>query len=124
MNVFVDSDILIEISRARDQEILRVWTALADTASEIYYSPVSEAEVWAGARPNEYAATTALLQRLTCVDITRNTGRKAGEYMSRFGKSHGVEVADALIAAGAFDLGATLWTRNRKHYPMPDITFF
>ena len=31
---------------------------------------------------------------------------------------------DALIAATAVLHHATLWTRNRKHYPMPDVNFY
>jgi predicted nucleic acid-binding protein len=124
MTVFIDSDILIEISRARDQQVLKIWSELADSATTLCYSPVSEAEVWAGALPREYAVTTALLQRLECVPITRETGRKAGEYMAQYRKSHGVELPDALIAASAFETSAAIWIRNRKHYPMRDIAFY
>ena len=31
---------------------------------------------------------------------------------------------DTLIAATAIRHNAALWTRNRKHYPMPQLTFF
>ena len=51
-------------------------------------------------------------------------GRQAGIYLARFRKSHGVELADALIAAGAVTSKAELWTRNKKHYPMSDVLFF
>jgi predicted nucleic acid-binding protein len=34
---------------------------------------------------------------------------------------HGVEIADALIAAAAQVHGLTLCTRNLRHYPMRDI---
>jgi predicted nucleic acid-binding protein len=33
-------------------------------------------------------------------------------------------LGDALIAAAASIHGLDLWTRNRKHYPMKDITFY
>lgn len=47
----------------------------------------------------------------------------AGEYIRRYRKSHSVELGDALIAASAVVSGAALWTRNRKHYPMPELKF-
>jgi len=48
----------------------------------------------------------------------------AGRYVNRYGKSHGVEVMDALIAATAKVNRLPLWTLNKKHYPMRDIRFF
>jgi len=35
--------------------------------------------------------------------------------------SHGVEIADALIAAAAHVHGLTLCSRNLRHYPMRDL---
>ena len=37
-----------------------------------------------------------------------------------WGKSHGVGLNDALIAATARRSGRVLWTLNDKHYPMLD----
>jgi predicted nucleic acid-binding protein len=48
----------------------------------------------------------------------------SGRRLSAAIRSHGVEVADALIAANALANNAELWTRNRKHYPMAGISFF
>jgi predicted nucleic acid-binding protein len=50
-------------------------------------------------------------------------GRRAGDYLQRYRKSHNVELADALIAASAVERNAMLWTRNRKHYPMKELVF-
>ena len=47
MSVLVDSDILIEVSRGRDQEIVSRWTKLGDSDDAILYSPVTAAELWA-----------------------------------------------------------------------------
>jgi predicted nucleic acid-binding protein len=33
-------------------------------------------------------------------------------------------MSDSLIAATAVLNGAELWTRNRKHYPMKESTFY
>jgi len=50
-------------------------------------------------------------------------GRRAGTYLSRYSRSHGVQIADALVAAAASVAGLRLWTLNRRHYPMSDIVF-
>jgi predicted nucleic acid-binding protein len=124
VTVLVDSDILIEVTRARDREILARWSELSQSDSVILYSPVTTAELWAGARPREHAALKNLFQALHCVPIDGETGRRAGEYLHRYSKSHSVELGDALIAAGATLNRADLWTRNRKHYPMKELRFF
>ena len=124
MSVLLDSDILIEVSRGRNSEILMRWSALREAEAEILYSPVTEAELWAGVRPREYQELTNLLHSLLCVPIDRETGRRAGEYLKLYGRSHSVELADALIASAAALNAAQLWTRNRKHYPMKELSFY
>jgi predicted nucleic acid-binding protein len=56
--------------------------------------------------------------------IDETTGRLAGLYLRQYRRSHNVEAAGALIAGGAIACKAELWTRNRKHYPMKEISFF
>jgi len=90
----------------------------------ILYSPVSAAELWAGARLPEHGGLNNLFSALTCVPIDSETGHQAGVYLRRYRKSHSVELGDALIAAGAVLNKASLWTRNRKHYPMKELLFF
>jgi predicted nucleic acid-binding protein len=124
VTVLVDSDILIEVSRGRDAVIVEKWTALGESEALILFSPVTAAELWAGARPREYAALEALFGVLGCVPADELVGRKAGEYIRRYRKSHSVELGDALIAASAVVSQAKLWTRNRKHYPMAELAFF
>ena len=124
MTVLVDSDILIEVSRGRDRDILAKWKELSQSDSAILYSPVTAAELWAGARPREHDALGNLFRALHCAAIDRETGRQAGDYLRQYRNSHGVELGDALIAAAAVLNRADLWTRNRKHYPMKELTFF
>lgn len=124
MTVLVDSDILIEISRGRDSAILAKWMELSESGALILFSPVNVAELWAGARPAEYSTLEALFDALVCVPADASVGRRAGEYLRRYGKSHSVELGDALIAASAVASGGQLWTRNRKHYPIPELTFY
>jgi hypothetical protein len=124
VTVLVDSDIVIEVCRERDREILSAWLDLARSISTILYSPVTAAELWTGARPREHEALTNLFRSLACAPIDYEVGRQAGNYLRQYRKSHGVELGDALIAATAVANGAQLWTRNRKHYPMTDLSFY
>ena len=124
MTVLVDSDILIEISRGRDGDVVARWIDLSNSDAEVLYSPVSVAELWAGARPSEHDVLNRLFRSLRCVPIDAETGRQAGIYLQRYRRSHGVEMADALIAASAMASNAELWTKNRKHYPMREVRFF
>ena len=122
--VLVDSDILIEVSRGRSTDIVSKWMDLSNSDVEVLYSPVSVAELWAGARPNEHEALNNLFRALICAPIDEETGHQAGDYLRQFRRSHRIEIADALIAAAAVMNNAELWTRNRKHYPMKELLFF
>jgi len=124
VTVLVDSDVLIEVSRERNRDISFRWAQLAESGSAILCSPVSSAELWAGALPREHEATTELFRTLVCVPIDYETGRQAGDYLRHYGKSHGLEIGEALIAAAAVMNHAELWTRNRKHYPMKELLFY
>jgi predicted nucleic acid-binding protein len=124
MTILVDSDVLIEVSRGRNAEVVSKWRELMDSGAAVLYSPVSVAELWSGALPREHEALDALFRALVSTPIGTETGRRAGIYLKQFRKSHAVEIADALVAACAVGHRAELWTRNRKHYPMKDVTFF
>ena len=103
MMVLVDSDVLLEVSRARDASIVSRWMALSTSDTPILFSPVTEAELWAGARPSEHEFLEELFGAMTCAPVNAGVGRRAGDYLRRYRKSHGVELGDALIAATAPD---------------------
>jgi hypothetical protein len=124
MAILVDSDVLIEVSRGRDRNLLSKWSELGDSDQALLCSPVTVAELWHGARPEEYTVLDALFAVLTCVPIDAEIGRLAGDYLREFAKSHSVELGDALIGATATVHRVALWTRNRKHYPMRSLKFY
>lgn len=124
MSVLIDSDIVIEVLRARDAVILAQWSNLADSSSPILVSPITFAEIGAGARSGEMQAIARFFAPLTCVVIDQKIGQLAGEYLRQYSKSHNLKIADALIAASAVQNQAALWTRNRKHYPMHELSFY
>lgn len=123
-SVLIDSDILIEVSRARDSTIVEQWDALSRSDTPLFCSPVTVAELWHGALPREHSLLNSLFSAIDCVPIDAAIGRRAGEYLRLFAKSHHVELGDALISATASIHKLDLWTRNRRHYPMKDISFY
>jgi predicted nucleic acid-binding protein len=118
MTILIDSDILIEVLRGRDECIVGDWLKWSASSDPILYSPVSQAELWAGAKPSEHESLANLFQALQCVPIDDEIGHLAGDYLRHYQKSHSLELGDALIAASAVLRNAVVWTRNRKHYPM------
>jgi len=124
ISVLIDSDILIEVTRARDHALLARWSHLGNGDTPLLCSPVTVAELWHGARPGEQSALNALFAAIECVAIDARIGQRAGNYLREFFKSHHVELADALIAATASIHNLQLWTRNRRHYPMKDLVFY
>lgn len=119
--ILVDTDVLIEVLRERDPVMVDEWLRLAASSEPVFYSPVTAAELWQGARKKEEAAIGTLLSALTCVPIDEEIGKRAGDYLRAYRASHGTELGDALIAATASVHGCVVWTRNRKHYPMKGI---
>ena len=116
----LDTDIIIEWLRRNDRIV--GWLESRDEAGDfLACTPVSVAEVYAGLRPREEFVVGDILRVLHCVEIDERIGRKAGRYRQSFGPSHGVEIADALIAATAHVYALTLCTLNLRHYPMRDL---
>jgi len=123
-SVLVDSDILIEVSRAQDDGVVARWDQLSRSDTPLLCSPVTVAELWHGARPHEQQTLEALFAAINCIPIDTNIGIRAGEYLRQYAKSHHVELGDAFIAATVSLHNLQLWTRNRKHYPMKNIAFY
>jgi len=114
--VILDSDVIIEVLRGNSAtaEWLRAQRA---AGIGLVYSPVSRAEVRAGSRSAERPAIAALFRSLTAISIEASTGELAGEQLSKYARSHGVQMGDALIAASALESANNLATFNARHFP-------
>jgi predicted nucleic acid-binding protein len=114
----IDSDILIWILRG-NKEIMRFFAGVvAETEGYIFITPVQIAEIYKGIRPKEKAKVENFIDALNVLDIDKDIGKLAGNFMNEYGKSHDVTMADALIAASTKKHFLKLWTLNKKHYPM------
>lgn len=119
----LDSDVIIAWLRGYEP-IARLIPALLQKGEVLTWTPVSVAEIFAGVRKGEERQVENLFLVLEPLSLSPAMGRKAGQYLRAYSRSHGVELADAFLAAAAHSEGIPLWTLNRKHYPMRDIQFF
>ena len=119
-DILLDSDVLIEILRG-NEEVMDEVISLGKSGRDVLYTPISKAEIYHGIREGETGGAEALFSGCRSVPITDEIGEKAGHYLRQFHKSHGMDIADALIAAAARVNNAELFTFNHKHFPMKDV---
>lgn len=113
----IDTDILIDYLRGYTKAVKFIDTSIAELTC--YISIITVAELYAGVRDgNERHILEQFLQVFEIVSLNEETAQTGGLYRRDYRKSHGVGLPDALIAATAKYVGATLVTLNKKHYPM------
>lgn len=116
--IVVDTSVLIDHLRGDE----RARTALSEAMQNrerLHGSVMSKVEVLAGMRDEEEKGTRRLLDLLDWVPVTDPIAERAGELARVYLSSHpGVDPVDYVIAATTDYLGAELWTRNSKHFPM------
>ncbi|MCZ7562541.1 MAG: type II toxin-antitoxin system VapC family toxin [Burkholderiales bacterium] len=113
--LLVDTDVMIDFLRQRPAaaEFMR------GAPLPLSLSVVTVAELFAGVREGrERALLETTLKAFSRLGIDEQAAILGGLYARDYGKSHGVELPDALIAATASLHGCRLVTLNKKHYPM------
>jgi predicted nucleic acid-binding protein len=116
--IVLDTDVIVWLLRGRYDVLTKFEVAVEETAGQLYITPVQIAEIFAGMRSNEIERTKKLINSLLVIELDREIGELAGEFINKYGKSHSVKIADALIAAATKVNRMKLWTFNEKHYPM------
>ena len=122
--VVIDSDILVWVLRGNRQITERFNKTVIETEGNIFITPVQIAEIYAGLLPKEKAMVESFLSSLGVIAIDEKIGRQAGDFINKYGKSHSVTLADAMVAAASRISGYEIWTRNKKHYPMLEADEF
>src|SRR5207247_6718703 len=107
--ILLDSDVIIEWLCGHQPFVEQI-PKLIETHAELFWTPVSVAEIFAGVRKGEENTAANLFLLLEPISISTDHGRKAGAYLKSYAKSHSVELGDALIAACASTGGLRLWT--------------
>jgi hypothetical protein len=116
--IIFDTDIIIWILRGNEDIVSKAKAISVKTHGKIYITPIQVAEVYSGMTDNEKMKTKELIESFYFLDINKQIGELAGEYMRKFRKSHNIELADAIIGATAKIYNFKLFTLNIKHYPM------
>lgn len=116
----LDTDITIQWLRGDREVVARIEDIIRER-NLLYWTPVSVAEIYAGMRPGEEDRLDQLFLVFSTLSLTAEIGKKAGDYLRKYAKSHGLEIADAMQAAVSFHYRLPLWTLNKRHYPMKDI---
>jgi hypothetical protein len=113
--MLVDTDVLVDFLRGDERAVSFIY----ENSSRIILSPIVIAELNAGVKGDaELSALNSFVSFFRVVQIDSEIAKSGGLYKRDFGRSHGVGLADALLAATADRENADLKTLNVKHYPM------
>ncbi|MBN1973705.1 MAG: type II toxin-antitoxin system VapC family toxin [Sedimentisphaerales bacterium] len=113
--ILIDTDVLVDFFRGYNKAVAFVNTH----ASRIILSSIVVAELYAGVKTDtERSAVDNFISVFHVVPVTAEIAKEGGLYKYRYGKSHGIGLADAILAATAQAENAELKTLNIKHYPM------
>lgn len=110
----INTDVLVDFLRGFPVAIEYIKTHSED----IIISAISVAELYAGVKDSEREQLDALISLFEVIPITQEIAVTGGLLKQQYFKSHGVGLADAIIAATSNNLNVTLKTLNIRHFPM------
>ena len=114
-SIVLDTDVLVDFLRGRSKAVAFVNAHSA----RIILSSIVVAELYAGVKGDaEQAALDDFVSLFRVASVNAEIAKAGGLYKRNYGKSHGVGLADAILAATAEIENAELKTLNIKHYPM------
>jgi predicted nucleic acid-binding protein len=113
--ILLDTDIMVDFLRGYPEAVALVKTHV----DAIVLSAIVVAELYAGVKGDrELMILDNFVAFCLVLPVTREIARTGGIHKRDYADSHGVGLADALIAATAQTEGIDLKTLNIKHYPM------
>ena len=113
--ILPDTDVLIDFFRGHEKAI----ALLNKYSHRIILSSIVVAELYAGVKgDSERIALDNFVSLFRIVPVDAAIAKAGGLYKRDYGKSHGVGLADAMLAATVHMEQAELKTLNTKHFPM------
>jgi hypothetical protein len=111
----LDTDVLIDFLRGYDKAV----DFVTANSHRIILSSIVVAELYAGVKgAGELSSLNNFISLFNVIPVTSEIARPGGLYKRDYAKSHGVGLADAIIAATCESENAALKTLNVKQYPM------
>lgn len=113
--ILLDTDVLVDFFRGNSKAVAFVNV----NSDRIILSSIVVAELYAGVKGDaEQATLENFVSLFRVIPVSAEIAKTGGLYKRDYGKSHGVGLADAILAASAETEKAELKTLNTKHYPM------
>jgi predicted nucleic acid-binding protein len=113
--LLIDTDVLIDYLRGQAEAV----SYLDGLTAELFLSAVTVAELYAGVREGEERVVLEqFVMAFNVIPVDQVIAAMGGLMRRDYGKSHGVGLADAIIAATAEVKKMDLVTLNKKHFPM------
>lgn len=112
--ILIDTDVVVDFLRGYDEAV----AYLKGLSGEVALSSIAVAELYAGVRDDEREKLDEFVSLFPVLPITPEIAKNGGLLKRDYHRSHGVGLADALMAATAIEQKAELKTLNTKHYPM------
>ena len=113
--LLMDTDVLVDYLRSQKDAVVY----LERQTAPLIVSAITVAELHAGVRDGkERRILERFLLAFEMIPVDEEISKAGGLFRRDYGASHGLGLADALIAATAATRKAILVTLNRRHFPM------
>lgn len=113
--ILIDTDILIDAARNKDAALNCLQNVEQQFSSAV--SSVTQMELIIGCRDKrELQALDHFLERFEIISVSEQISNKAIDLLKQYRLSHGLHIADALIAATAIDTNIQFISKNQRDY--------
>jgi predicted nucleic acid-binding protein len=121
MKAYIDSDILIRHLRRESEALEFLRRMRKDPQNILCLGALQRAEIVFFMKPHERKDTFLLLSLFETASINAGIVDLGAELYREFHPAHGIDIADALLAATVLKTGGKIYTLNTKHFPMGDL---
>ena len=117
--IVIDSDILIDVSRGISQVVDKLEDL--EQTNKLSVSVITQLELMVGCEnKEEFKELNTFLEKFTIFHVSEIISSKAVELFEQYRLSHGVKIADMLIASTALVYDVELISKNQKDFKFID----